>query len=323
MQESQAIATLSELGARDRGVFRGRDAEARGVTRKQISSLVAERIVVRELPNTYRLSGVAPTRELRLRAALLWAGDDAAAARRSAAEWMKLEGVRAPKPEIVVPDGRRLRSDRVIVLEGGERAALMIREERGLPITGVEATLVRLAHVLDDEPLEIACEDARRRRLTGVPALHAYLDRYARRGQRGVASMRALLGQLDPAHPSRSTLEVKMRRLLVASGLTDFVREYPLESNDRTYHFDFAFLDRRTILETNGRRWHDDASDYEFDNDKWSVPGRHGFKLVLATWDKVTKRPDELVAELLTTMAASGGGSSACSVGVGTSGSDE
>jgi hypothetical protein len=60
----------------------------------------------------------------------------------------------------------------------------------------------------------------------------------------------------------------------------------------------------RTILETNGRRWHDDAVDYERDNEKWSVPGRHGFRLVLATWDKVTRDPDELLAELLTTMAA-------------------
>jgi len=60
----------------------------------------------------------------------------------------------------------------------------------------------------------------------------------------------------------------------------------------------------RTILETNGRRWHDDATDYEHDNDEWSVPGRHGFRLVLATWNKVTRAPDDLVDELLATMSA-------------------
>ena len=62
---------------------------------------------------------------------------------------------------------------------------LMIRTVRGLRVTGVEATLVRLAHVLDSEALEVACEDARRRRLTSIPALRAYLDRHARPGQRG------------------------------------------------------------------------------------------------------------------------------------------
>jgi hypothetical protein len=180
----------------------------------------------------------------------------------------------------------------------------MIRTVRGLRVTGVEPTLVRLAHVLDAEALEVACEDARRRRLTSIPAMIAYLDRYARPGQRGVAPLRSLLAALDPAHPARSTLEVKTRRLLVERGLSDFVREFQLEWNGRTYCFDFAFPLRRTILETNGRRWHDDPNDYEHDNEKWSVPGRHGFKLVFATWDKITKWPDALERELTATLAA-------------------
>jgi hypothetical protein len=57
------------------------------------------------------------------------------------------------------------------------------------------------------------------------------------------------------------------------------------------------------ILETNGRRWHDDANDYERDNDKWSVPGRCGFRIVFATWDKVINRPDELLRDLADTLA--------------------
>jgi hypothetical protein len=62
--------------------------------------------------------------------------------------------------------------------------------------------------------------------------------------------------------------------------------------------------DRRTILETNGRRWHDDPTDYELDNKKWSVPGRHGYRIVFATWEKVTRRPEHLLSELVATLAA-------------------
>ncbi len=115
--------------------------------------------------------------------------------------------------------------------------------------------------------------------------------------------LRDLLGELDPRWPARSTLEVKTR-LLVASGHTDFVREFPLTWNGRTYRFDFCFEHQRTILETNGRRWHDDPRDYEHDNDKWSVPGRHGYRIVLATWAKVTKTPAALIEELVATLAA-------------------
>jgi len=116
--------------------------------------------------------------------------------------------------------------------------------------------------------------------------------------------MRRLIDELDPVHAARSTLEVKTRRLLVAHGITKFVREFPLEWDGRTYLFDFAFEREKTVLETNGRRWHDDAVDYELDNEKWSVPGRHGYKIVLATWDKVTKTPEALLSELAATMNA-------------------
>ena len=52
------------------------------------------------------------------------------------------------------------------------------------------------------------------------------------------------------------------------------------------------------ILETNGRRWHDDATDYQRDQHKWSIPARHGFRLVFATWSDVTEHPERLVAGL-------------------------
>jgi very-short-patch-repair endonuclease len=97
---------------------------------------------------------------------------------------------------------------------------------------------------------------------------------------------------------------VKTRRLLVGSGFTDFVREFPLAWNGRTYFFDFVFPRWRTILETNGRRWHDDPTDFEYDQEKSSVPGRHGYRLVLATRDKVVHMPREMLSELAVTLAA-------------------
>lgn len=57
-------------------------------------------------------------------------------------------------------------------------------------------------------------------------------------------------------------LEVKTRRLLVAHGLGRFVREHPLEWNGRIHRYDFVFERARVVVETNGRRWHDDPADY-------------------------------------------------------------
>lgn len=137
-----------------------------------------------------------------------------------------------------------------------------------------------------------------------MPAILSYVNRFGGSGRGGTGLLRRLLRELDPVHPSRSTLEVKARRLLVANGVSGFAREFPLDWNGRTYYFDFAFERGRTILETNGRRWHDDPADYEADNEKWSVPGRHGYRVVFATWDKVTNQPELLLADLATTLAA-------------------
>jgi very-short-patch-repair endonuclease len=304
MTNESPLGKLSRLSADSLGVFDGAAAVKAGVTRKQLLTLRANGVIERALPDTYRMTAVRASREQDLRAALVWAGAFAAAAGRSAGEIYGLEGVRSGLPEIVVPGSGRSRNGRVIVHRARDRRSLMVRRQRGMLVTGVEPTLVALASVLAGEAFEIACEDARRRRLTSVPALHAYLQRFGRAGKPGVATLRQLLDELDSKHPSRSTLEVKTRRLLVANGIRGFTRELPLTWNGRTYRFDFAFESRRLILETNGRRWHDDAIDYEDDNEKWSVPGRHGYRIVFATWDKVVRFPDQLLYELTATLAA-------------------
>jgi len=302
VQINAAIAAISELSAPTLGVFRGQDAVALKVSRNQLTRLCTSGVIARELPDVYRMTVVASSSLQRTVAALLWAGDDAAACGRSAGEVYGLEGVIGERPEIAVTSWRR--SDLVIVHHHHDLAPLMPRTHRRVRVTGVEATLVALAHALDDEAFEIACEDARRRRLTTVSGLNSYLDRFGRRGLPGVAATRALLDQLDPVHPSRSTLEVKTRRLLVAHGMTEFEREFPLEWNGRTYRYDFAFPASRTILETNGKRWHDDPTDFEHDQEKWSVPARHGWRIVFATWERVTRHPDRLLAELAAALAA-------------------
>jgi hypothetical protein len=298
------MATLSRLSQPTLGVFRGSAAVARGVTRKQIATLAACGAVERLYPDTYRMTAVRSSPEQALRAALTWAGSESAGAVRSAGEQYRLEGVRAPVPEIVVPHRRRPRGDGVVVHRSDNTAAMMLRNQGDFRVTGIEPTLVALAHALDGEAFEVACEDARRRGLTSLSALRSYLARFGAPGRPGVARTRRLLDELDPRCPARSPLEVKTRRLLVAHGLTDFVREFPLAWNGRVYEFDFCFPCRQTILETNGRRWHDDPTDYEYDSEKWSVPGRLGYRIVFATWAKVTRQPDQLIAELITTMAA-------------------
>lgn len=200
MSHESPVTTLSRLGASSLGVFRGRTAVEHGVSRNQLARLLSLGVIERLLPDTYRMTVVATSNEQRLRGALLWAGPLAAAACRSAGEIYGLEGVRAPRPEIVVPRRLRPRSDSVAVHRSDDRAALMLRRYHGIRVTGIEPTLVALAAALDAETLEIACEDARRRRLTSLPGLRAYLLGGGRH-RPGVAAMGNLLDDIDPRPP--------------------------------------------------------------------------------------------------------------------------
>jgi hypothetical protein len=247
---------------------------------------------------------VGSSHEQSLRAALMWAGPRAAGAGRSAGAVYRLEGVGAEVPEIVVPRKVGRRHENVVIHRVVDRASLRTRSYRGFRVTGVEPTLLTLGSILDAEAIEVACEDARLRKLTSMRGLQVYVERYGGAGRPGSAAMRALLDQLDPVHPSRSTLEVKTRRLLVANGITGFTREFPLAWNGKIYRYDFCFELSRTILETNGKAWHDDPLDYEDDAEKWSVPARHNYRLVFATWKKVTEQPHALLAELHATLTA-------------------
>ncbi len=304
MPQERADITLARIARRQYGAFSREQAVRAGLSEKQIQHRIATELWPQVLPKVYRHAGTPPTKDLELTGALLWAGENAVVTGRSGGELWGVSDVEAVKPEIIVPRSLRARSKRVVVHRSDDRAALQVRRIRGFPVTSAAATLLTLASDLSRVELEAAFESARRARIVTIPAMRRYLDTHGRRGVAGTNTLRSIVDALDPVAPSRSTLEVLTGQLLVAFGLSDFVREYKMEWQGRTYYFDFAFPRQKVILETNGRRWHNDASDYEHDHEKWSVPGRYGWRIVFATWDKVAKHPELLLNELYVALAA-------------------
>ena len=80
LSRESPIAVLTRLAEPSHGAFRGRTAVAEGVSRKQLMTLQAHGAIERVFTDTYRLTAAPRSHEQMLRAALLWAGDDAAAA---------------------------------------------------------------------------------------------------------------------------------------------------------------------------------------------------------------------------------------------------
>jgi hypothetical protein len=68
------IAIVTRLARSTDGAFQGRDAVARGITRKQLGTLRADGAIERVFRDVYRLTAVPRSHDLTLRAALLWGG---------------------------------------------------------------------------------------------------------------------------------------------------------------------------------------------------------------------------------------------------------
>ena len=197
MPSEPAIAILSRLASERASIFSGRNAVSLGVGRNRLRKLLEQGVIERLHPDVYRMTAVAPSARQRLHAALLWAGESAAAAGRSAAELYRLEGVHATTPEIVLPPNVRGRVAGVQVYHADPKS-LMVRTVDGIRVTGVEATIVRLGSILDEQAFEIAFDDARRRRLTSLPAVDAYLDRF---GKRAALELRQRVGSSRNSTP--------------------------------------------------------------------------------------------------------------------------
>ena len=80
MTPERPIAVVTRLASSTFGTFRGRAAVDNGVSRTQLATLLAHGAIERVFPDTYRLIAAPRSHEQLVCAALLWAGDDSAAA---------------------------------------------------------------------------------------------------------------------------------------------------------------------------------------------------------------------------------------------------
>jgi very-short-patch-repair endonuclease len=276
---------LNTIAHTQDGVFTHAQAIACKLTQRQIGWRVRNGIWVQVLPGVYRHAATLPTPTVTGRAAVLWAGDGAVLSHRSAASMWGLDGVSAdPTPEITVVGSRHPRSDLVIVHRTVTLPPSDRRRRDGLTVTSPLRTIVDLASVLDDGDLESALESARRTHLVTLRRIERRLDEIGGRGRRGATPLRTLLAQLDATPPSESVLEVKVARLLRASGLPTAVRQHRVRIFGRTYRLDFAWPEIRLALECDGRAFHE----FQRDRTRLRRLAASGWRVLPVTWNDVT-----------------------------------
>jgi hypothetical protein len=266
-------------------------------------ALASDRLI-EVVPGVARLPGAPDTRDLRILARVLAAGDGALASHRSAAA---LYGVnlRGEGPvDVVVADRRRLVIPGTTVHRPLDVAGLGTVRHVGIPVTDPLRTLVDLGAVAPAAVPDALAHLAVVARLTRR-ALAATLDRHSQSGRPGVVALRRALAEWPLDRPPDSVLEPAMAALCARYGL-------PLpafHAHICGFEVDFAWWTGQLIAECDGWEYHGrDARGFARDRERDPVLIANGWVVVRFSWEQVTRRPAWTAARLRDALAVRGGG---------------
>ncbi|MGD9529204.1 type IV toxin-antitoxin system AbiEi family antitoxin domain-containing protein [Pseudonocardia sp.] len=287
------MITVHELLAAQDGVVSLAQAAGAGLPGPTVRRWVREGRWTRLHPAVYLAGGHRLTAAGRIRAAWLWAGEDAVVSGAAAAFWHRIVDLPPPVVDLVVPAARHPRP------RPGIRATRRDLD-RG-------ADTVRIGGIrLVQKPLAV-WETLR----TGAGD-SLFLDRALQRHVRFAAFYRTHcrhLGRPGSAAVHRMLVAAADRadsaaeRLLVAllrdASLTGWVLGHPFGP----YRIDLAFPALRVAVEVDGWAWHVDAERFAADRRKGNALVRAGWDLLRFTWHDLERRGPAVVAELCATLA--------------------
>jgi very-short-patch-repair endonuclease len=271
---------IARLATRQDGVVERRQLVALGMTAAAIDHRVRAGRLIVLYRGVYTVGHKALTERGRLRAALIAAGPTAVLSHRTAAALWKLIPSMPPFVDVTVTcKGPRSRSG-LRVHE--TRRPPDIRALHSLPVTAPLRTLVDVAPTQPQDALERLCAEALVLKLVS----HEELDA-------------ARILDPDLVAPTRSKFERTFRTALRRAGLPTPVTGHRIPP----YTADFAWLEERVVVETDGWDFHENRFAFEGDRARDAFLAAHGWIVVRVTWRRLHKTPMLVMVQLAQTLA--------------------
>jgi hypothetical protein len=224
-------------------------------------------------------------------AALLACGDASLLSHVSAAALWRLVKPSFGAVHVTVTSRARLRrgivAHRTRDLQSADR-----RKRHGIPVTGVERTLLDLAGMVSPTQLRRAFEEAERLELLDRAALERLCERM--RGRRGVRRLRLLLSERQlPLAETRSPLEARFLAFCRSSGLPIPAVNVPLNGKI----VDCLWPREKVVAELDSWTHHGRRGAFEGDRERDVGIQIAGHRIIRIT-DRRLKQPDRLEADL-------------------------
>lgn len=246
-------------------------------------------------PGVYAVGHRSRDRLADLWAAWLYVGDDAVLSHQSAGELWEIH--RTSSPLVALSTPRKLRSRPGLRIHSCALPTDEVTERHGLPVTIVSRTVLDLAAILPDRPLERVLEECERRQLGDPLGLETVRNRYRRR--RGAGALSGVLRSWQPgASWTRSELEERFLRFLDAQAIPRGEANARVRTAAGWFECDHVWRRERLVVELDGRAHHAGPAALERDSLKRRALAAAGWTVVVVTWRQLHDGAAALAADL-------------------------
>jgi Transcriptional regulator, AbiEi antitoxin/Protein of unknown function (DUF559) len=291
-------ARLAEWFSRHHGVIGRGEARSLGLTAKMIHSRLERGLWVQAHRSVYRLAAVPASPLGDLRAALLAAGADAAAAQLSAAWLWSMRAEPPERPVVLVPHDLTPTLPGIEVVRSGHPGRVVRR--RGVRTTPPLRTLIDCAAVCGPDEVDDLVDRAVAHRVLRAGDLGQIATYESARLWGRPALLHRLEARGITGAPHPSVLESRMARLFVRHGLPVPKAEVTWGAH-RQYRLDFCYPAIRLAIEVDGWSAHTGPERQRGDHRRDNELVRSGWTVLHYDWWAVTFEPNRVAAEILAT----------------------
>jgi hypothetical protein len=178
---------------------------------------------------------------------------------------------------------------------------------KAIPCTSPSRTIVDLAGMLSEHSLRRIVERAAVTNMLDIPATERILAAGRRRGGPLVRRVLHDWTHYRPAGTSQgderqtdlnSALEARLLALIGAAGLPAPLCNHPIVASTERLVVDFLWPEQRLVVETDGRRFHDNPVAFERDRHRDRALQLSGYRVVRFTYRQTMEEPDEAIAAI-------------------------
>ncbi len=292
--------TVDDLIAAQYGVISRRQLIDAGISYGVIDHRLRSGALVHVDRGVYRARVAPPSGEQSLMAAVLGIGGAAVVSHQSAAHLWGLLGRRPEQPHVTTSTGR-WRPKPFHVHRSMDLAVEHITSVRGIPTTTPARTVVDLGASAPRLAVS-AFNQVLRDRLVTLSEFEILIGDIGRQGRAGVGVIRKLVEERAKwVGTNESALEDEFRRIIDRSLLPIPVAQYEIRDDRGMFigRADFAYPERRLVIELDGYRFHSDPEAFARDRNRQNRLLLAGYRILRYTAKDLRQNPDRVVADLV------------------------